>query len=305
MAAVDHEPAALEGHDHGLLQDQDDAELETLSFCDLPLYSEEYEQDQLEEAGSHRVSMPPKIDHEDPFEFSSEDLSASSSTTCPAENIIFCGRLIPFRQDPPPEAGGSHNLKRKKWRFFKGRRSPFRKHKSRLFNFHNAKSGGKRGSENQHQPASPGRLPLEKYRWHLRDRECALFCRFPFSLALFPELSLIGKPDRHVPEECIKDKHGFSTGRFPALSGQAKCRWYVLLFRSARFPVGMELQDMKTRQRRRSLSSKLRSLDIDERAGNGSRGGKGNKNWGLWRLIRALSCSSSLQCGSAAIWKTM
>ncbi|KAK4761735.1 hypothetical protein SAY87_029619 [Trapa incisa] len=287
MAALDHETAAPEAHDHDglLLQDLDDAELETLSFCDLPLYSDQHDL-HFEEDGSQQFSSTsPNIDHEeDPFEFSSEDLSASSSVMCRAESVIFCGRLITYRQDDPPSEGAersSHKLrkkknKNKKWRgFFKWRLSPFRRnHGSRLSNCHE----GKIASENQYGSGGLGCLPPEKYRY--------------------------------VTEKYPKEEHGFSTGRFSVLMGWAKCRWYVLMFRPVQFPVEMRLKDMKSSQSRRSLSSRrLRSMEVEDRARSGSggpkSGAKGNWNSGLWRLLGALSCSRSQQCGGSAIRKTV
>ncbi|OWM87576.1 uncharacterized protein LOC116188336 [Punica granatum] len=272
MAITDQDPTSHgDDPDRGLLQDPDDAELETVSLCDLPLYSNEYECER------HQFSSSPNIDHGDPFEFSSDDLSASGSKMCTADNIIFCGRLIPYGWEPPsasevaPEAwgkvGGTHQPKKKKWKFFKWRLL-FRKHRHRYSKSHDEKFSDRSGSKKEHRPA---RLPLEKYRY--------------------------------VPEKCM-DKYGFSMRRLPTQTGRVKCRWYLLMFRSARLPIGMELHDMKTRQSRMNLSSSFRSLDSDGGIGSGrDSDGKGNQNWGLWRLLRALSCSSSLQCESATITK--
>lgn len=66
---------------------EEDAE-ETLSLCDLPLYSDpssEWEED-----------SSPKNDY---FEFSSQELiSPCTKSASLPENIIFCGKIIPYKQ---------------------------------------------------------------------------------------------------------------------------------------------------------------------------------------------------------------
>ncbi|OWM87570.1 uncharacterized protein LOC116188335 [Punica granatum] len=263
--------------DHGLLQDPDDAELETVSLCDLPLYSDEYECER------HQFSSSLEIDHGDPFEFSSEDLSASWSKMCMAENIIFCGRLIHYGREPPSLSGGPSEAQgkvggvpqpqKKKWKLFKRRLSLFRKHRHCSSKSHDVRFSDRSGAKKEHRSTRLECSPSEKY-------------------------------SRYVPEKCM-DKYGFSMRRLPAQSGRVKCRWYLLMFGSARFPMEMELQDMKTRQSRRNLYSTFQSFSTDggNIIGSGNCDGKGNRNRGLWRLLRALSCSSDRQCGSAAITK--
>jgi len=76
-------------------------EEETLSLCDLPIYS-----------GSMRDTWSADFSKEDEkrfgddddddnlFEFFSEEFTTSSNSAA-AENIIFCGKLIPFKDFPP------------------------------------------------------------------------------------------------------------------------------------------------------------------------------------------------------------
>lgn len=73
------------------------------------------------------------------------------------------------------------------------------------------------------------------------------------------------------------DKFDFPVRRVSMLAPPAKSRWYLFMFGLARFPVEMELRDIRRRQSRKSIKSNDKS-DINR--------GKG----GLWRMIRALGC---------------
>ncbi|KAK4798356.1 hypothetical protein SAY86_030682 [Trapa natans] len=287
MGEKDDCPAAASHHEEGL-QDLEDGELETLSLCDLPLYSDEHEDD--DDPLKEKDGLPQsKIGHgdDDPFEFSSKDLSASDSydKMCKAEDLIFCGRLIPYGKVVPAAINGALDRardkivsgrpdrrttegtkKKKKWRFFKWRFS------SML-------------SRRRHCSRSPDRSNRNPH--HILTRsDCLPFENYAYV------------------DEKGTNKYSFSTARQPGQSGRARCRWYVLMFRPpARFPIGMGLQDMKTRQSCMNLSSSTlsRSLAGDD-DGNGNIGAKcsRNGNWGMWRLLRALSFSSGQQYGTAA-----
>ncbi|GFP95970.1 hypothetical protein PHJA_001741100 [Phtheirospermum japonicum] len=83
------------------MQETIDESDETLSLCDLPLYSdhqsvEEWQQERLstQSQGSSSVSSC----EQDYFEFCSQELNPSSTTGYPPESIIFCGKLIPSRK---------------------------------------------------------------------------------------------------------------------------------------------------------------------------------------------------------------
>ncbi|KAM2999062.1 hypothetical protein FF2_040645 [Malus domestica] len=65
------------------------------------------------------------------------------------------------------------------------------------------------------------------------------------------------------------------------------------MFQMARFPTEMELRDIKNRQSRRMPSTMFRSFDegSDEK-GNKGRNDSKSRAKGLWRLLRAVGCSS-------------
>ncbi|KAG6647325.1 hypothetical protein I3843_07G070000 [Carya illinoinensis] len=78
------------------LQDSYEAE-ETLSLCDLPIYSDASNWDDYSKE-DQRLS-----DDNDFFEFLSEDFTASTCATTVNKNIIFCGKIIPCKDLPEPE----------------------------------------------------------------------------------------------------------------------------------------------------------------------------------------------------------
>lgn len=97
------------GNDHEestLLQDpcEGEEEEEALSLCDLPIYSGSISSqwgDFSKEDGRNSRSNSNNDDDDELFEFFSEEFTTSSSPTLAnAENIIFCGKLIPFKGPP-------------------------------------------------------------------------------------------------------------------------------------------------------------------------------------------------------------
>lgn len=224
-------------------------EAETLSFCDLPLYSDsaEWEKDSLSKVAAEPeqargASTGPHRDQEDLFEFSSsEDLSISSVHH--SGHIIFCGKLIPYGEPPPAAKNADDHIRKrpakskKRW-FFRWKLRLFRKSRT-SYSYRKLRSDKKKRSKPREVTDSKN-LPLEKFR------------------------SVDGS----------------------ARKVGAKGKWYFLVFGSARFPMEMELSDMRMRQsRRRSQASMVQSTDNAEK--------KIPRNWRLWRLLRTLSCSSS------------
>ncbi|KAL8051783.1 hypothetical protein ABFX02_06G171200 [Erythranthe guttata] len=74
-------------------------EEETLSLCDLPLYSNSITDQTSEwEQFSASTSISSSSQDDDYFEFSSQEFTPSAAADFPPENIIFCGKLIPYKQ---------------------------------------------------------------------------------------------------------------------------------------------------------------------------------------------------------------
>ena len=102
-----------------LLQDpyEESEEEEALSLCDLPLHSnsisaqwgddDNISKEDGRNSRSNNNSKENDNDDDDFFGFFSEEFTTSTthSTTTTADNIIFCGKLIPFKD--PPQKGNN------------------------------------------------------------------------------------------------------------------------------------------------------------------------------------------------------
>ncbi|XP_030548892.1 uncharacterized protein LOC115754104 [Rhodamnia argentea] len=249
----DPEPESIVGHlqDPTREEEEEEDEAETLSLCDLPLYSDSAEWDK--DGFSKVVAEPERAprgasagscqDQEDLFEFSSsEDWSVSSGHH--SGHVIFCGKLIPYGEplpvvNNPDDLIGKRSAKPKKRRFFRWKLRLFRKSRT-SYSYRRLRADKKKRSK-QPEVSHSKNLPLEK----------------------------LGSLDGS------------------ARKAGAKGRWYFLVFGSTRFPMEMELSDMRMRQsrRRQSPASMFQSMDSAEK--------KYPRNWGLWRLLRTLSCSRS------------
>ncbi|XP_022876698.1 uncharacterized protein LOC111394879 [Olea europaea var. sylvestris] len=95
----------------------DEAE-ETLSLCDLPLYSTDGgsvdwgEDLSTESQGGLNSTSSLEQDY---FEFSSQEMS-TSTIPLPPEYIIFCGKIIPYKQPAVPAKKDSKLVENKKMR---------------------------------------------------------------------------------------------------------------------------------------------------------------------------------------------
>uniref|UniRef100_A0A2K1YY73 Uncharacterized protein n=1 Tax=Populus trichocarpa TaxID=3694 RepID=A0A2K1YY73_POPTR len=201
------------------LQDFDD-EAETLSLCDLPLYNCASDWDDFSKEDQN---LETSFD-QDFFEFFSEDFAASAY---PSDNIIFCGKLIPYRGETVEEkaenlAGSTKKAKDSKKSF----RFPW---KSSSFN----------------KPRTT------------------------------PSKQLQEKSDKalQVP---LSENHG----------------WYFSAFGVGRFPMEMELSDIKTRQNKKSPSKMFQSEKGIEMSSK-------KRGKGLWSLLRVLRHNSHHSCAMA------
>ncbi|KAG5533253.1 hypothetical protein RHGRI_027452 [Rhododendron griersonianum] len=154
------------------MDDQDETE-ETLSFCDLSIYSSEsadWDNSSKEDKSLSSSSTSSSSSDQDLFEFFSEEWSHSS--TYPVQNIVFCGKLIiPFEEPELISPDTTHNLARK---------SP-QKPRKKLAN-KAAKSGGKNGFCVRRLRKVLFLGSPAKWRWNLL--ECGLGARFPAEMEL-------------------------------------------------------------------------------------------------------------------------
>ncbi|OIV91384.1 hypothetical protein TanjilG_02002 [Lupinus angustifolius] len=106
-----------ENEENTVLQDpydDDDEEEETLSLSDLPIYSDAHSISSAQwsshdnfnkEDGQNSQNDENDDDDDDFFEFFSEEFTTSTHIAT-AENIIFCGKLIPIFKDLPSHEKG-------------------------------------------------------------------------------------------------------------------------------------------------------------------------------------------------------
>lgn len=104
----------------------------------------------------------------------------------------------------------------------------------------------------------------------------------------FPEIS---------PEKKCVDKYDFPMKEASLARSPTKSRWNLFAFGVARYPMEMELNDIKTRQIKlsdtklsRSLKSPTKTSRSDDRRELGERSGKREKGW--WGLLNILGCRS-------------
>lgn len=191
---VDREAYEESTEESPIIHDADEAE-ETMSLCDLPIYSDSA--DWGRDCGSTSSSTSSDGDF---FEFFSEDFSAQP---CPAKDIIFCGKLIPCKEQPiccPQihEIDSNKQQIRKKRSFFKWR--------SLSLGSKSKKSRPEGGDMQEKCDLSARRVSIltspAKSRWHL----------FMFGLMRFPtEMELRDIKNRQVrrhPETMFRSFSG-------------------------------------------------------------------------------------------------
>lgn len=94
-----NKPVEQESNDN-VLQDLDHEAEETLSLCDLVEGSNWNNNDFSGPNGEYQYQSVSSDDDQDFFEFFSEDFTASlASADYPKDNIIFCGKLIPYKEE--------------------------------------------------------------------------------------------------------------------------------------------------------------------------------------------------------------
>ncbi|KAJ7970412.1 Protein unc-13 4B like [Quillaja saponaria] len=84
---------------HFLMEEVDPYEAEeALSLCDLPMYGDSARWDDFSNV---QTSNSSSNDGDDKFfEFFSEDFTASTRSSTTDKNVIFCGKIIPYKEPP-------------------------------------------------------------------------------------------------------------------------------------------------------------------------------------------------------------
>ncbi|XVF70019.1 hypothetical protein PTKIN_Ptkin11bG0127900 [Pterospermum kingtungense] len=234
--------------------DQSGEEVEeekALSLCDLPIDLDANNNspgsDHMEKTllgRSRRSSSEAEF-----FEF----LSDVRSDMCPADDIIFCGKLIPLKQQPLPFQTQQG--------YQKSQNHVIRKRSESLSELRSSsitRSNSPKNSSTTTLLRNSRSLDYQKlYR---SDMERNLWTRS------------VEKPE-FSPKRAVKR------------------RWYVFMFGMVKFPQEMELKDIKSRQFRRSPSAMFPTLE-EEDGGNKFAGNRssGKGTCSSWNLLKALSC---------------
>lgn len=196
--------------------DDDDDEDETLSFYEFSINCESNN-------SSIKSSEQEGEEDDDYFEFFSEELKMSTTASYyQPENIIFCGKVIPYR--PPNESEtrtpSKNVVKEKKQRmrgFFRWK-----------WSFMNSSHKPRKDDDDDDDEAKV-KQPCTKQKCSTRERS-----------------KVQGFPVQKMS---------------PMFASAAKSRWYLYLLGISRFRSEMELRDIKNRQSRRSPSFPLFRLE--------------------------------------------
>ncbi|XP_017985320.1 PREDICTED: uncharacterized protein LOC18589263 [Theobroma cacao] len=177
------------------------------------------------------------------FEF----LSDVSSDMCPADDIIFCGKLIPLKQQPVSfqrQKGYPSDEKRKN--------HVLRKRSESLSELRSSSMTRSSSTKNTTLLRNSRSLDYQKLHRYEMERN--------------PSTRSAGKT--HVlPKKAVKP------------------RWYVFMFGMVKFPPEMELQDIKSRQFGRSPSVMFPPMEDGGKKFAGNRcSGKGS-SWSLLKAL--------------------
>lgn len=235
-------------------REEEEAEEETLSFCDLPLTTSDSADFFTEEQSFLSLSSCSSSD-DTFFEFSISNLADYAS-----ENILFCGKLIPTKNEEVPEIHGDSKLKSNpvNWarRVFSTKKEVF-------------KIDGKSNSVGWDKGVFPPKKELSKIEVKSKSKSNSVnWDKRVEGKLLFPkkEISRIElKSNSGNWAKRVEGKPGASRRRSAAPAEQ---QWPLLMLGSARFPAS-----------RRSSAA---------RSGGGEREMRREKR--LWAMVKALGC---------------
>jgi hypothetical protein len=231
-------------------------EEEALSLCDLPL--NENSESLNDMSFKRNILRPSSLT--DSSDFFSGFSSSSSSDMCPADDIIFCGKLVPFKETINDDLRGENlNVELSKSRLNRRRSESvsFVTRSNSVSNF----GGGGGGSSRQ----------------LMRNSRSLNYCRLRessnFVTSKAPEV------DRNSSVRSVASSEGVA-------KKVMKPRWYSLMFGKMKVPPEMELNDIKNRQVRRNPSkSMFPASDSGENLALNRSSGKVS-----WKILKALSC---------------
>ncbi|XP_050210953.1 uncharacterized protein LOC126661181 [Mercurialis annua] len=227
---------------HGFNDDDDE---EALSLCDLALNNSNGSEWDDSSKEDQRLSFDQDI-----FEFFSEDFNAS---THPRENVIFCGKLIPYKGDKKDahveKIDKSINKTKESKRSFIFRWKSFSLHQSRN-----------------------NSLKMQQQK--------------SYTTCTSPDIN--SENNEYRMKKCAQ-KYDVSMRKISVFASPSRSKWHPFTFGMGRYPVEMELSDIKTRQSKRNESKKRQSTN----GRNELAGKNGQREKGWWSLLRILGCNSN------------
>lgn len=202
-------------------------EEEALSLCDLPL-NEENSSESLEDKLFNRKNIQQPTSLPESNEFFNGFSSSSSSDMCPADDIIFCGKLMPFNENLNVESNKSRTNRRR----------------SESVSSTIIRSNSINGGGSNHLM--------------MRNSRSLNYCKLREYSSSFP-ISKVPEVDRNSSVRSVASLEGVAKKAM-------KPRWYSLMFGKMKNPPEMELNDIKNRQVRRNPSKSM--FPASETSGN-------------------------------------
>ncbi|KAJ4828138.1 hypothetical protein Tsubulata_005013 [Turnera subulata] len=205
---------------------QEAAQEEALSLSELPLGDDgDNTKNYMETANTTTTATPTRRSSSEPPEFF-EFLSDNSSDMISAEDIIWCGKLIPFRELPssPPIQNPTENHKR-----------------------HVSSIRRRCESLSELQSSLVARSNSAKARGLMRNSR-SLDYRKLERLSSYKKLSPESDMERNPSVRSTAEKGGDNCVVLRRAGSTTKPRWFQLMFGVVKPPTGMELRDIKSRQ---------------------------------------------------------
>ncbi|CAI8611179.1 unnamed protein product [Vicia faba] len=235
---------------------ESESEEEALSLCDLPINEDS---ENLDDKSFKRNNIRP-LSLPESSELFSGFSSSGSSDMCPADDIIFRGKLVPFKELVKEQQ----------------RKESLNVEKMNKPQMHRRRSGSVSSVTRSSSVSNFGGGSTSN-RLMMRNRSLN-YCKLREHSLSFP----ISKTPEVVRGSSVR-----SVASSEGVAKKAmKPRWYSLVFGKMKVPPEMELNDIKNRQVRRNPSKSMflgsdsgENLDVNRSSGKVS-----------WKILKALSC---------------
>lgn len=248
--------------DHNEGEEVEEAE-KALSLPELPLDDPpipgETPPNYFSDHRSRRCSPQPQ----DIFEFF-RDGFCSDHVMCSADDVIICGKLVPFKGPHGPPSLGPTGYPLAEASPEEERTVPSK--------------ASSLGLRSRSESSSNSHSNKAKLRRNSRSMDYQKLRRFSSSIS-------------YSPETLVNTSSSIKTSRKWAdvlARKPTRPRWSMFMFGTVKFPAEMELEDMKTRQLRRNPTSLF--VPTERTASASSEKLSMSRSKGSWRFIKALSC---------------